>query len=196
MKKLLTKFVDAVIDTPMVVGAIVIISTLLYAIGASESLAIQPRGEREWWQVLSHIFAHGNPIHLFLNILALWVFGSIVEKKFGSYKFMLFFMCAAIGASAASLITKSAFMGASGGIFGVLVAFAYIHPSSLVHLFFAFPIQAKRLIWVLVISEVLRFLFTHDVGSIAHLFGMFSGYLILKYWDVDYASGRQTKIFK
>ncbi len=99
-------------------------------------LALWPLGSGRFmpWQVLTYAIEHGNPLHLFLNMLALWMFGSELEKLWGTRRYLQFLAVAAVTAAATQLLVTAAMgslhqtVGASGAVYGLLLAYALTFP--------------------------------------------------------------------
>ena len=191
----------------------------------------------EYWQLLSHMFMHGNINHILFNMFGLWMFGSPLEKIWGKNKFLFFYISAGLGAAALQMIMyyvqfssisdqiiqlgygtdslnkllneglydprilevvnesdlidlirnyNSSMVGASGAIYGILVAFALIFPNSeLFILFLPFPIKAKFLVPILILGDIFFGFSSYSVGPIAHfahIGGALTGFLIMWYW--------------
>ena len=154
-------------------------------------------GEFWPWQLLSYGFLHGSPSHLLFNMFALWMFGVQVENTWGSNRFLTFYFACVIGAALIQMpIITWDFMtsggdprwwvptiGASGGVFGILLAFGMMFPEQPIYLYFLFPIKAK---WF-VIGYGLIELFggvsgSSTVAHFAHLGGMLFGFLLIQFW--------------
>ena len=140
-----------------------------------------------YWQILTSIFLHGGIMHIFFNMFTLYIFGKPLEEKWGKLKFLSFYLTIGILANIASIIffilTKQqvSMVGASGAIFGVLLAFGGYYPEVMLLLFFVIPIKAK---WAILLMAVLSLFFqvTNTMGSIGHithLFGFLFGFLYL-----------------
>jgi len=101
------------------------------------------------WQFLTYMFMHGGLGHLFFNMFALWMFGMELEHKWGSRQFLLFYLVCGLGAGIANLIvttlmgTAAPTVGASGAVFGVLIAFGMLFPDRPIYLYFLLPVKAK-----------------------------------------------------
>jgi membrane associated rhomboid family serine protease len=153
------------------------------------------------WQPVTHMFMHGGFWHLFFNMYALMMFGSSVERTIGEKKFLLFYFVCGFGAAALhmgvqwcqlhllgsdpGLIYGIPTVGASGAIYGILIAFAMLYPdATLVLLFPPIPLKAKW--WVLIfagIEIVTGVTGTMDgIAHFAHLGGMLVGFLLMLYW--------------
>ena len=141
-----------------------------------------------YWQLLTSIFMHGSVMHIFFNMYALYLFGKPLEERWGKIKFLSFYLATGILANLASVVfyiflNKSVppMVGASGAIFGVLLAFGGYYPDLILLLFFIIPMKTK---WAILAFAVLSIFFqiTGTFGGIAHithLFGIIFGYLIL-----------------
>ncbi len=163
----------------------------LYPPGISEyGYTLFARGEIPgfWpWQVVSYSFLHGGLGHLFFNMFALWMFGVQIENRWGSQRFGIFYFVCVVGAALTHMFFVDSpvpTVGASGGVFGVLLAFGMMFPNQPIYIWFLFPIKAK---W-LVIGWGLLELWSGVTGTatgvahFAHLGGMFFGFFLIQYW--------------
>ena len=138
------------------------------------------------WQLVTYLFVHFGLWHLVLNMLMLWMFGSIIESRWGSKRFLFYYFFTGIGAGLCSIIfafnSGAPVVGASGAIFGLLVAYAMMFPESIILLFFIFPMKMKYAAMVLAGINLLGALSNPGGGIayIAHLGGGLFGYLYLK----------------
>lgn len=138
------------------------------------------------WQIFTYMFLHGDFFHILFNMLALWMFGSSIEAEWGSKKFVrYYFLCGIGGGVATCLLSPNSTVpsiGASAGIFGILVAYGMMFPNSIILLFGLFPMKARHFVILFGIIELLACLqYTPDgIGHFAHLGGMVVGYLYLK----------------
>jgi membrane associated rhomboid family serine protease len=139
-----------------------------------------------FWQVLTYMFVHGGFWHIAFNMLALLMFGGPLERRWGSPEFLLYYFITGVGAGIATLVVNwyaglgaVAVIGASGAVFGVLLAFATEFPDARVLLFWVLPVRAP--VAVLVFSGLeLVFLVTgtrSGVAHLTHLAGLLFGYL-------------------
>lgn len=145
------------------------------------------------WQVLTYAFLHGDVMHIFFNMLMLWMFGASMQSYFGKRQFYEFYYFCVLGsalvftvmtfAGAFGLRPTAFLVGASGGIFGLLIAFGVVYAESHVYLFpFPIAIKAKYLCGIWLGINVLLMIRNENPGSaIAHLGGAFFGYLYLKF---------------
>ena len=146
------------------------------------------------WQLLSYGFLHGGLFHLAFNLFGLYSFGSTLERYLGSTAFLTLYLSSIVGAGLTQLVVATAAVqdgdlyptvGASGGVFGVLLAFAMLFPKARVMLLIP-PIPMPA--WVMVILFVVIELTLGVTGTasgiahFAHLGGMATGFLLLQYW--------------
>lgn len=149
----------------------------------------------EIWQLVTYGFLHGGWDHLLFNMLALWMFGGAIENLFGSRPFAFYYLACVVGAAIAQLmvihlITGDYYptLGASGGVFGLLLAFGMMFPHQRIMLLFP-PIPMPA--WVFVTGYGLIELFLGVTGSqegvahFAHLGGMVGGFALILYWRVQ-----------
>ena len=146
------------------------------------------------WQLITYSFLHGGFIHLFLNMYALWLFGSRIENAWGSRAFLIYYFVCVFGAGLVQLFVASQgvsdgdvypTVGASGGVFGLLLAFGLTFPNERLMLLFP-PIILKAKWFVLIYACVE--LYAGVTGTLAgiahfaHLGGLVFGFLLLWYW--------------
>ena len=140
------------------------------------------------WQLFTYMFLHGGITHLLFNMLALWMFGSMLERDWGTRRFLKYYFLCGIAAGVCVLAVNVAIgdwgtptVGASGAIFGLLVAFGVLYPNQTVLMNFLFPIKAKYMVMIYAAIELLlTFGPNTGVSTIAHLGGMLFGYIYLK----------------
>ena len=144
------------------------------------------------WQVVSYAFLHGSIGHLFFNMLGLWMFGAELERLWGPKRFMQFYAASVLTAAAAQLLVAALSgavyptVGASGGLFGLLLAFGMMFPNRIIMPLFP-PIPMKAKIFVAIFGG-LELLFgvtgtMQGVAHFAHLGGMLGGFLLIRYWQ-------------
>lgn len=139
------------------------------------------------WQVLTAMFVHGGLGHLIFNMYGLYIFGKPLEKKWGGARFTFFYLITGILANVASVIfymvsgSQVSLIGASGAVFGVLLAFGGYFPNVRLLLFFILPLKVKWAILLYAVVE-LAFEITNTINGIAHithLFGFLFAFLYL-----------------
>ncbi len=191
----------------------------------------------EYWQIVTHMFMHGDFSHILFNMIGLWMFGTPMEQMWGKNKFIFYYLSTGLGAALlqisiyyyqvnqvndffsdlnlnSSVISEfylssrlpadiinnidieilkrayssynSVLVGASGALYGVLVAFAMSFPNTrLMLLFPPIPIKAKYLVPILIFADVFFGFSSYSIGPIAHfahLGGALTGFLMLYYW--------------
>ena len=165
------------------------------------------------YQLITYMFMHGNFEHLFFNMFALWMFGNTLENIWGSKRFLWFYMLCGVGAglcqevvqyiqyattlaqydsvnlgggqviSMANYLNMLNTVGASGAIYGLLLAFGMMFPNSMIYLYFFVPIKAKWfVIGYAVIELVSGFIGGGNVAHFAHLGGMLFGLILILVW--------------
>jgi len=137
------------------------------------------------WMIVTYMFLHANFWHIFFNMLALWMFGSILEQEWGSREFLKYYLLTGLGGGLSyalfNIHSTIPTVGASGAIYGLLVAYAVLFPENIIYVYFIIPLKAK---WFAVIFGAIEFLssFSRESGvaHLAHLGGMAIGYIYLK----------------
>jgi membrane associated rhomboid family serine protease len=138
------------------------------------------------WQLVTYIFLHGGFFHILFNMFGLYMFGGELEATWGTRQFTKFFFICGIGAALTSVIASPystiPIIGASGAIFGLLLAYGVLFPNRIIYLYMIIPIQAK---WFVIIFGAITFLSALSangtgVAYVAHLGGMLFGFLYLK----------------
>ncbi|HEU4697738.1 MAG TPA: rhomboid family intramembrane serine protease [Gemmatimonadales bacterium] len=145
------------------------------------------------WTVLTYMFVHGGILHLAGNMLALFMFGSPVESRMGSRQFLLFYLYCGLGAALfalglAQLTHVGPFIGASGAVLGVAVAFAMFWPEAEVLVFpIPIPLKAKTLVALLVAFDFVAGLvgWAPGVAHVAHIGGAIAGYLFFRLQSIS-----------
>jgi membrane associated rhomboid family serine protease len=151
------------------------------------------------WQVVTYSFLHGSFEHLFFNMLGLWMFGSELERIWGEKRFLQFYTASVLAAALTQLIvtavTGSVYptVGASGGLFGLLLAFAMMFPNRVILLFFVIPMKARYLVLLYGLLELYQgvYVMNSGIAHFAHLGGMLGGLLMIRYWRGQAPFGRR-----
>jgi membrane associated rhomboid family serine protease len=145
------------------------------------------------WQLVTSAFLHGNLLHLLLNMVGLASFGGDVERVLGSRRYLSLYFTAVVAAALVQLAVVSASagaaphatVGASGGVFGVLLAFGMLFPNRVVMLVFPpIPMPARLLVTVFAVIELTNGVLGTSAGiaHFAHLGGMLGAFLLLRRW--------------
>jgi membrane associated rhomboid family serine protease len=165
--------------------------------GFSDIFALRPADVLRGyvWQLATYIFLHDafSPLHILFNMLGLWMFGSELERHWGSRRFLRFFFVCGIGAGVLMVLLSpltdhgmtDRTIGASGSVYGVLLAFGVLFPDVIIY-WIIFPIKAKWL--VLILGGIAFYSSIAATGSsiahVAHLGGMLCGFIYLKGWGM------------
>ena len=142
------------------------------------------------YQLITYGFLHADPYHLLFNMFPVFMFGKELENTWGSKRFLNYYLLTVIGAGIVQLIVGGfgLTIGASGGVFGLLVGFGMLFPNTLLYIYFAIPVKAKYFVIGYAILELfagIRSAEEDNVAHFAHLGGAFFGFLIIKYWQKD-----------
>ncbi len=165
------------------------------------------------YQIVTHMFMHGGFFHLMFNMLALWMFGSTIEKVWGPKRFLIFYLICGLGAAFAQIgsyifdfwkidqlqlaademaqyqeiLRRSATVGASGAIMGLLAAFGYLFPNTQLIVFpIPIPIKAKWAIIGIIALDVFGGISKipgDNIAHFAHIGGALIGLLIVWFWN-------------
>jgi membrane associated rhomboid family serine protease len=171
------------------------------------------------WQPVTYMFLHGTIGHILFNMLALWMFGTELERMWGTRAFLKYYFATGIAAAVTTILVSLApapvigrmyyttTIGASGAIYGLLLAYGLLFPNRPIYLYFVFPIPAKY--FVMIMGAIALLSAMGDSGGVAHithLGGLVAGYLILrgrdfrpldeaKYWYLRWKMERARKKF-
>lgn len=184
---------------PVVVKNILIINVILFAaknflpqaIDLDRYLDLFPVNSKEFMphQFITYMFMHADVSHIFLNMLGVYMFGSILENVWGAKRFINFYLLCGLGAAGLQLAISyfnneyTVLLGASGALFGLLVAFAMMFPNTELQLYFVIPVKAKYLVIGYTLFELYNGFFAHDnVAHFAHLGGLVVGVIIMLVW--------------
>ncbi len=156
-----------------------------------------------FWQFLTYSFVHSNGIfHILFNMFILWMFGSELEKLWGSKFFLLYYISCGLGAAFIYLICTLIYVlgfdgditvlskpviGASGAIFGLLYAYGFIYSERIIYLMMVFPIKARHFVLLIAAIELVSLLnsgFGSPIANLAHLGGIVSGVVFLNFWKI------------
>lgn len=156
------------------------------------------------WQVITYGFLHGSPSHLIFNMLALFMFGAQVEHVWGARRFLGYYITCVVGAAICQLVVGAATMsmggeayptvGASGGVFGLLLAYGMLFPHQRVMLLIPpVPMKARTLVIVYGVIELILGVTgtAPGVAHFAHLGGMLFGWLLIRQWRRRPPPGRR-----
>jgi membrane associated rhomboid family serine protease len=162
----------------------------------TQSLGLMPSGVLTGfrvWQLSTYMFLHAGVMHLLFNMLALWMFGTELERIWGTRYFLKYYFVTGIGAAVLTVLFsllpfgfagelyRSIVIGASGAIYGLLLAYALYFPDRPIYMYFLFPIPAKY--FVMIMGALAFYASLGQSGGVAsatHLGGLVVGYLVLR----------------
>lgn len=143
------------------------------------------------WQLFTYMFMHGGMGHLFFNMYSLFIFGTVLERVWGTKKFIFYYFFTGVGAALFHILVQwltgdfALTVGASGAIYGVLIGYAMLYPESTLTLLFP-PISLKAKWFVLIFAVIELVLGVFDTGAgiahFAHLGGLIFGFILLMIW--------------
>jgi membrane associated rhomboid family serine protease len=149
------------------------------------------------WELVTYLFLHWGFFHIIFNMFALWMFGSDLERMWGRHKFLFYYFLTGIGAGACDVLLNAiipsriptATIGASGAIYGLLLAYGITFPERPIYLYLIVPIKAK---WFVVIMGAIEFVSSFSapgsgISHVAHLGGMLFGFFYLRGASLPYS---------
>jgi membrane associated rhomboid family serine protease len=188
---------------PNVIFILLIANGLLFALQQWNprfmiiNFALWPFGEPQSpfapWQLLTYGFLHGSFNHILFNMFGLWMFGRELERLMGPQRFLTYYLTCVAGAGFVQLIVAGVqgglypTLGASGGVFGILLAYGMTYPNRMVMLIFPpIPMKAKYFVVLYGLLELYLGISGNSPGvaNFAHLGGMLFGFLLLRYWSL------------
>jgi membrane associated rhomboid family serine protease len=195
-------FFPPVIKNLLIINVIIFLVTMLAQEVAIDSthiitwkdiifrwFALNPLGEGynfQVWQLITYQFLHGGFSHILFNMIGLWMFGIEIENIWGSRKFLYFYLLCGVVAGLFNLFLSPLLggvplptVGASGAIYGVLIAFGLFFPNRYIFLYFFIPVKAKYLIGFFVILEFLMVNSGDNIARLAHLGGALTGLIFI-----------------
>ena len=182
---------------PPVTKALMLICTAVFCVQLFVPLldylfALWPLGSGNFWpwQLVTYAFLHGGVGHLFFNMFGLYMFGSELERLWGQRRYLQFLLAGVLAAALAQMLitalagTRVPTVGASGGLFALLLAFGMLFPNrTIMPLFPPIPMKARTFVMVFGGLELLLGLSGRTgVAHFAHLGGMVGGFLMIRYW--------------
>ena len=153
------------------------------------------------WQIVTYAFLHANVAHIFFNMFALYMFGSEIERLFGSRFYLFFYLASVVTAALTHLVVTGLMgsppvpmVGASGGIYGLLLAFGMYFPHRRVMLLFPpIPMRARTFVVAFAAIELVLGVTQTAAGvaHFAHLGGMLGGFLMIQYRRGKFPFGKR-----
>lgn len=188
----LTPAVKAIIYTNVAIFvAVVFMGALVDWIGLIPQVVLT---QGYLWQVVTYQFVHANAIHILINMLSVWMFGVDLERRWGTVAFTKYYLIVGTTAGVATLVVsllpftwaatsyEAITIGASGAVYGLMMAWAIVFPHRTVHLFGIFPLTARVFVLIVGALSMSQAMAGSDsnVAHVAHLGGLVAGWLYLK----------------
>jgi membrane associated rhomboid family serine protease len=184
---------------PPVTQGLIIANVLMFLLESTSSgngliaaLALWPIGSQFLpWQVLTYAFLHGSLTHLLFNMFAVYLFGADMERAWGGQRYLIYYLACAVAAALSQLVVTGLTgahyptVGASGAVFGLLLAFARYFPErQIVLLLLPIPMPARQFVVLYGALELVLGVTGTQAGvaHFAHLGGLAGGFLLMKYW--------------
>ena len=188
------RYLPPAVKNLLIINIIVFFGTELIGDPMYQLFALFPIGSPffRWWQFVTHMFMHGNFMHIFFNMWSLFVFGPLLERLWGSKKFLIFYFVCGLGAALchelvllSQPLSNIPTVGASGAIYGLLLGFGMLYPNYVLTL--VFPPVSLKAKWFVIIFAAIEMLTgilgTSDgVAHFAHLGGMLFGLILILFW--------------
>jgi membrane associated rhomboid family serine protease len=183
----------AVFGVQLFLGDRFVAAFALWPLGSASLLGPESGAGFNLWQLVTYAFLHGSTLHLFFNMFALYMFGGDIERVFGPRRYTQYYFVAVIVAAITQLLvsgiggaTPYPTVGASGGVFGLLLAFGMLFPRRMIVLIFP-PVPMPAWLFVTLYGALELYLgvtgTSQGVAHFAHLGGMLGGFLMLRRWQ-------------
>ena len=176
-----------------IIRALISINAALFLIrylmvGQFDMLNLGLSSDPRLWQPITYMFIHGDFFHIFMNMFVLWMFGTEMESVWGSKKFLQYYLITGVGSGLIWLLFNygnnySVLIGASGAIYGILLAYGLMFPNRKVLIYFLFPIKVKYFVAILALISFVSSIDTtgSNISHLTHLSGMVIGFFYLKF---------------
>ncbi len=187
----------------MLLGDWIVSVFALWPLQLGSGYEVRGWGNFQPWQMLTYGFLHGGLAHLLFNMFALYMFGGEIERVWGERRYLTYYLVCIVGAAIAQLVVTGLqsgpaypTLGASGGVFGLLLAFGMMYPRRMIMLIFP-PIPMPAWLFVTLYGGIELYLGVtgtqQGVAHFAHLGGMVAGYFMIQTWRGRGPFGRRTR---
>lgn len=171
----------------LIIANVIMFFIQMMAPGYAGYLVLEPRYVlTEPWTLITYMFLHGNLTHILFNMLGLWMFGSRVEERIGAQRFLTLYFISGLAGGILSLVLapRAAVIGASAGVFGVMLAFARFWPDARIFFWF-FPMQARVAVILMAVLELYSGFsgMRSGIANFAHLGGFAGAWAYLVYLE-------------
>jgi membrane associated rhomboid family serine protease len=187
---------------PQITYALILLNVLVYVLGLATGpeiirvFGLWPPGSGGMfhvWQLVTYSFLHGSLMHIGFNMIAIWMFGAELEKRWGELRFLLTYLLSVVVAAMTQIAFSGFFLhatgpviGASGGVFGLLLAFALYFPNRVISFIFLPFVRIPARTFVIGYGAIELLLGVTNtaagVAHFAHLGGLFGGWLAVQYF--------------
>ncbi|MGH1366912.1 MAG: rhomboid family intramembrane serine protease [Calditrichia bacterium] len=139
------------------------------------------------WQPFTYMWLHGDFWHIFFNLIIVWMFGSELERQWGTREFWRYYLFTGIAAGVTILVWNGFFapniptIGASGAVFGLLAAYALFYPDNYIYFWFFLPIKTKYFVALIAVFEFFSISAADGVSHIGHIGGLIAGYFYIRH---------------
>jgi len=175
-------------------NVIVFAAQIIFDPWLTETFALRPVDALNgaWWQFFTYMFLHADPLHIFLNMFALFMFGVVMEQALGWKKYLFLYMVSGVGSALFYLLLTSVFipgdftvlmLGASGAVFGVLAAFGFMFPKEKIYVYFV-PLPGLVAVLFFAAFELIAGLtgVMPGIANFGHLGGIITSALLMLVW--------------
>jgi len=137
------------------------------------------------WQPFTYMWLHGDFMHIFFNLFIIWMFGGELERSWGTREFWRYYIFTGVAAGVTILVWNALFVpnvttiGASGAVYGILVAYALFYPDNYIYFWFFLPVKTKYFVAILAVIEFFSIPSADGVSHIGHIGGLIAGYFYI-----------------
>jgi len=183
-----------VILTLIIINVIVFAAEIIYGDAFIQAFSLTPviALNGAWWQFFTYMFLHADPMHITLNMFALFMFGVVMERALGWKKYLLLYMLSGIGSAMFYLFLTLTFLpgeltilmlGASGAVYGVLAAFGFMFPKEVIYIYFI-PLPAMAAVFIFAAIELIAGVtgIMPGIANFGHLGGIITSALVMLVW--------------
>ncbi|GHV16400.1 rhomboid family intramembrane serine protease [Fibrobacterales bacterium] len=156
--------------------------------------SLRPSHYTELWRFLSYAFIHINFMHILFNMLMFWMFSVEVVETLGEGNFTALYLVSGVFAGVFSVpfylfgfMGDSPIIGASGALFGVMVAYSFLFPERVILMFFIIPMKIKHAIWIFIAIDLFMSNSGDNIAHFTHLGGVLSGFLFMLFWQKNFS---------
>ncbi|MDR0515963.1 MAG: rhomboid family intramembrane serine protease [Fibromonadaceae bacterium] len=183
---------------PRPMQAVLLLNAVVYLLSWPDAVgnailyngAFIPSRTHELWRFLSYAFVHVNFMHILFNMLMFWMFGTEVCRELGEKNFTALYLVSAVFAGvfsasfyAIDIMGNNPIIGASGALFGIMAAYAFLFPNRQILMFFIIPMKIKYAVWIFIAIDLFMANSNDGIAHFTHLGGVFSGYLFMLAWS-------------